>query len=145
MAGCPSPQSRQRLSLHTQGPKGRIPGHGRWAGRGGTQAASRKAGPATSPALPLAWPSQGRLHQLGARSSPAPSSLGDQGGATLWAQRGQIGCPAPLSTEVILAWGTKKSKRGGERGKEAGRWCRLWGHRSLPGNTQTTAEHLIAP
>ncbi|KAJ8779304.1 hypothetical protein J1605_012766 [Eschrichtius robustus] len=29
-------------------------------------------------ALPLAWPSPGRLHRLGARSSPAPSLLGDR-------------------------------------------------------------------
>ena len=80
MLGCPSPQSRQRLfpprgskrsystpGLSANGPEGAGP----WRPVG------RQVRPPPA-ALPLAWPSPGRLHRLGARSSPAPSLLGDR-------------------------------------------------------------------
>lgn len=101
---------------------------GGWAGRGGTLVSSSKAGPATSQpwaALPLAWPSPGWPHRIGARRSPALSLLCDPGvgpasepGGTT--ARGQTGCcSSPCPQEVMgVGWGTKKGER---EEREAGR------------------------
>ena len=76
MAGCP-PQSRQTLSFHPEGLSERSystprPLADTLEGAGPWRPVVRQVRPPPSrpSALPLAWPSPGRLHRLGARNAP---------------------------------------------------------------------------
>lgn len=145
--GCLSPQFRQRLHLHPEGPKGPMaprPLRG-WAGRGGTLASSSKAGPA---AFCLGTPFRWR----GPLGSPAPRSLVTsgrgrprQGGTQPEDRQAALSLPAPRE---VMGWGRPK-ERGSEKEMEAGRrqagddHSRSSGHLSPSKNRYP--DHSLAP